>query len=185
MLALGRYCLFQEVASIFVFIVVGLSIIAITLFVLIIFDGFMKQEIHPTIKQTEFNCACGKSFTSMSVLGGKVHLDICAACHPFFTGKEKLLDIAGRIEKFKSRYERPPPVKPKPSPKQKLSAQSAREKLVIQPQPRATLKPRLVRRNKDSAVKPQANDKQASTKKAVPGTERKITTSKTTSIESV
>lgn len=67
----------------------------------------MKPEIHPEFKATKFSCACGNTFTAMSTIGGDVHTDICSACHPFFTGKEKLVDSAGRIEKFNRRYNRP------------------------------------------------------------------------------
>ncbi|HKI98544.1 MAG TPA: 50S ribosomal protein L31 [bacterium] len=68
----------------------------------------MKPEIHPEYKETSFTCACGNSFTAFSTMGGSVHMDICSACHPFFTGKEKLVDSAGRIEKFNRRYNRIP-----------------------------------------------------------------------------
>jgi large subunit ribosomal protein L31 len=66
----------------------------------------MKSNIHPEYKETTFNCACGESFIGNSTMGGSVHTDICSACHPFFTGKEKLVDTAGRIEKFNRRYKR-------------------------------------------------------------------------------
>lgn len=66
----------------------------------------MKPDIHPEYKETVFSCACGNTFTSRSTVGGHVHTDICSACHPFFTGKEKLIDSAGRIEKFNRRYNR-------------------------------------------------------------------------------
>jgi len=64
----------------------------------------MKEAIHPEYKETHFTCACGNKFTAMSVLGGEHHMEICSACHPFFTGKEKLVDTAGQIEKFNRRY---------------------------------------------------------------------------------
>lgn len=67
----------------------------------------MKPDIHPEFKETTFTCACGSSFKGFSTLGGDVHTDICSSCHPFFTGKEKLIDAAGRIEKFNRRYKRP------------------------------------------------------------------------------
>ena len=67
----------------------------------------MKAEIHPENKETTFVCACGNSFSNSSVLGDTVHVEICSNCHPFFTGKEKLIDSAGRIEKFNRRYNRP------------------------------------------------------------------------------
>jgi large subunit ribosomal protein L31 len=66
----------------------------------------MKPEIHPDTKPTKFTCACGNSFTAMSVIGDDRHVEICSACHPYFTGKEKLIDSAGRIEKFNRRYKR-------------------------------------------------------------------------------
>lgn len=69
-------------------------------------DKTMKAEIHPEYKETRFACACGESFTAMSTLGGSVRVDICSKCHPFFTGKAKLVDTAGRIDKFNRRYGR-------------------------------------------------------------------------------
>lgn len=66
----------------------------------------MKAEIHPQYQETKYSCACGHSFKAMSTTGGEVHSDICSDCHPFFTGKEKLVDTAGRIEKFNRRYKR-------------------------------------------------------------------------------
>jgi len=67
----------------------------------------MRPDIHPDYKETTFTCACGEKFKGNSTMGGDVHMDICSACHPFFTGKEKLMDSAGRIEKFNRRYNRP------------------------------------------------------------------------------
>ncbi|MCZ6748929.1 MAG: 50S ribosomal protein L31 [SAR324 cluster bacterium] len=64
----------------------------------------MKPDIHPEFKETTFRCACGNTFTAMSTLGGEHRMEICSNCHPFFTGKEKLIDTAGRIEKFRRRY---------------------------------------------------------------------------------
>jgi large subunit ribosomal protein L31 len=69
----------------------------------------MKADTHPEFKETTFTCACGSSFKAMSTMGGNVHTDICSACHPFFTGKERLMDTAGRIEKFNRRYKRTQP----------------------------------------------------------------------------
>lgn len=66
----------------------------------------MKEGIHPEFTETTFTCACGNTFKSMSTVGGEVHTDVCAQCHPFFTGKERLVDTAGRIEKFNRRYKR-------------------------------------------------------------------------------
>ncbi len=63
----------------------------------------MKQGIHPDYKQVEVSCACGNRFMSGSVVD-KIHVEICSACHPFFTGKQKLVDTAGRIERFQRKY---------------------------------------------------------------------------------
>ena len=64
----------------------------------------MKPEIHPKTSKTIFSCACGNKITVLSTLGGTHTVEICSNCHPFYTGKEKLVDTAGRIEKFKRRY---------------------------------------------------------------------------------
>lgn len=64
----------------------------------------MKADIHP--EYTEFNvtCSCGNSFTSRSTLGQDLHIDVCSACHPFYTGRQKLVDTAGRVDKFRRKY---------------------------------------------------------------------------------
>ena len=66
----------------------------------------MKAEIHPKYEKTTFICACGNKIETNSTLGGESHVEICASCHPFFTGKQKLVDTAGRIDKFNRRYNR-------------------------------------------------------------------------------
>ncbi|NLF40842.1 50S ribosomal protein L31 [bacterium] len=63
----------------------------------------MKEGIHPKYAPTVIKCACGATYTVGSV-SKDIHVGICAACHPFFTGKQKLLDTAGRVEKFNKRY---------------------------------------------------------------------------------
>ncbi len=63
----------------------------------------MKSDIHPEYKQIKASCACGAEFELGSV-ADEMKVEICSACHPFFTGKQKLVDTAGRIEKFKKRY---------------------------------------------------------------------------------
>ena len=63
----------------------------------------MKSGIHPKYVISTVTCACGNSFVTRSVRP-EIKLDICAACHPFFTGKQKLLDTAGRVEKFQKRF---------------------------------------------------------------------------------
>ena len=63
----------------------------------------MKAGIHPDYKPAKVLCACGSVIETRSVRGD-FHVDICSQCHPFFTGKQKIMDTAGRIEKFKTRY---------------------------------------------------------------------------------
>ncbi len=63
----------------------------------------MKEKIHPEIKDVKAACACGESFTTRSTQDS-IHVDICSQCHPFFTGKQKLVDAEGRVEKFKKKY---------------------------------------------------------------------------------
>lgn len=63
----------------------------------------MKKDIHPKYNTINATCACGSSFEIGSVLP-ELNVEICSACHPFFTGKQKLIDTAGRIEKFRRRY---------------------------------------------------------------------------------
>ncbi len=63
----------------------------------------MKKGIHPKYAETVVKCGCGNSFTTRST-NPEMKVDICSACHPFFTGKLKYIDTAGRIEKFKSKF---------------------------------------------------------------------------------
>ena len=64
----------------------------------------MKAEIHPAYDLVTVNCACGSSFQTRSTHKGNIHVEICSSCHPFFTGKQKLVDTAGRVERFRKRY---------------------------------------------------------------------------------
>ncbi len=63
----------------------------------------MKEGIHPTLHEVKIQCSCGTIIDSIST-ESKVHVEVCSACHPFYTGKQKLMDTAGRIEKFAQRY---------------------------------------------------------------------------------
>ena len=63
----------------------------------------MKSGIHPEFKQTKVSCACGAEFKVGSTRED-IHVEICSQCHPFFTGKQKLVDTAGRIERFRRKY---------------------------------------------------------------------------------
>ncbi len=63
----------------------------------------MKQGIHPKYKKATVTCACGNTFETRSTKGN-MQVDICNLCHPFYTGKQKILDTAGRVEKFNKKY---------------------------------------------------------------------------------
>lgn len=63
----------------------------------------MKKGIHPKYYLATVSCACGNTFQTGST-SESLHVDICSACHPYFTGKQKLMDTAGRIERFKKKY---------------------------------------------------------------------------------
>ena len=64
----------------------------------------MKADIHPEYKEIKVTCSCGNSFTTRSTVGHDLQIEVCAACHPFYTGTQKLLDTAGRVEKFRQKY---------------------------------------------------------------------------------
>lgn len=63
----------------------------------------MKAGIHPDYKEAKVVCACGETFVTKST-HPVIHVDICSKCHPFFTGKQKLVDAEGRVQKFKRKY---------------------------------------------------------------------------------
>lgn len=63
----------------------------------------MKQEIHPAFGEAVVRCACGETFTTGSVKD-ELKVEICSKCHPFYTGKQKLVDSGGRVDRFKKRY---------------------------------------------------------------------------------
>ena len=63
----------------------------------------MKEGIHPAYKEVDVRCACGNMFKTRSTKP-ELHLEICSACHPFFTGRQKLIDTEGRVERFTKRF---------------------------------------------------------------------------------
>jgi len=67
----------------------------------------MKKGIHPTYKRATITCICGNSFETRSTIGD-LKVEICSQCHPFFTGKQKLVDSAGRVERFQKKYAKKP-----------------------------------------------------------------------------
>ena len=65
----------------------------------------MKPDIHPDYQETQVVCSCGNSFTTRSTAtNGVIHAEVCAQCHPFYTGKQKIMDVGGRVDKFEKRY---------------------------------------------------------------------------------
>jgi large subunit ribosomal protein L31 len=64
----------------------------------------VKPEIHPKYVKVMVKCACGNEFETRSTIGKSLSIDICSACHPFFTGRQKLMDTAGRIDRFRRKY---------------------------------------------------------------------------------
>ena len=66
----------------------------------------MKADIHPDYSDIKVICSRGNSFETQSTLGKELHVEICSACHPFYTGQQKLMDTAGRVDKFRKRYSR-------------------------------------------------------------------------------
>ncbi len=66
----------------------------------------MKKGIHPKLNLITISCSCGNKFQTMSTKDGDYSVEICSACHPFYSGKQKIVDTAGRIEKFKQKYKK-------------------------------------------------------------------------------
>ncbi|GAA2092378.1 hypothetical protein GCM10009725_31520 [Aeromicrobium tamlense] len=68
-------------------------------------EDIMKKDIHPAYVETQVTCTCGNSFTTRSTATeGTLRADVCSACHPFYTGKQKILDTGGRVARFEKRY---------------------------------------------------------------------------------
>ena len=64
----------------------------------------MKADIHPKYDEVNVACSCGNAFVTRSTLGRDLNVEVCSSCHPFYTGKQKILDSAGQVDKFKRRY---------------------------------------------------------------------------------
>jgi len=64
----------------------------------------MKAEIHPAYSNIKVTCSCGNEFTTRSTLGEDLLIEVCSACHPFYTGKQKIIDSGGRVDKFRRKY---------------------------------------------------------------------------------
>ena len=66
----------------------------------------MNQNIHPNYQPIQVVCSCGEAFQTASTVGRDLSIEVCSKCHPFYTGKQKIVDTAGRVEKFKERFRR-------------------------------------------------------------------------------
>lgn len=64
----------------------------------------MKADIHPNYSNVTATCSCGATVETRSTLGKDLHIDVCSQCHPFYTGKQKVLDAGGRVDRFKKRF---------------------------------------------------------------------------------
>ena len=64
----------------------------------------MKPDLHPNYRKLTVVCACGNSFETRST-SSSIHVEVCAQCHPYFTGKQRLMDTAGRVDRFRKRYQ--------------------------------------------------------------------------------
>ncbi|MCX7184264.1 MAG: 50S ribosomal protein L31 [Nitrosomonadaceae bacterium] len=64
----------------------------------------MKAEIHPSYQEIAVTCSCGNTFQTRSTMSKPLHVEVCSNCHPFYTGKQKIVDTAGRVEKFRQKY---------------------------------------------------------------------------------
>jgi large subunit ribosomal protein L31 len=73
-------------------------------FRLVLKDSAMKTAIHPEYKEINVTCSCGSTFKTRSTMGKDLHVEVCSSCHPFYTGKQKIVDTAGRVEKFRQKY---------------------------------------------------------------------------------
>ena len=67
----------------------------------------MKADVHPKYSDIKVVCSCGNTFTTRSTMGGdELHVEVCSTCHPFYTGQQKLMDTAGRVDQFRKRFRR-------------------------------------------------------------------------------
>ena len=72
----------------------------------------MKAKIHPQYREINVTCSCGNTWTTRSTMLKDLHIEVCSACHPFYTGKQKIVDTAGRVEKFRQKYATKPAAAP-------------------------------------------------------------------------
>lgn len=112
----------------------------------------MRENLHPAYPNAQVKCACGAAWETRST-SGDMHLDICSSCHPFYTGKQKLMDTQGRIDRFNKRYANTP----KPADKPKVEDMpKAEPKAAKAP---ASDKPKKPKSDKPAAEKPAVEKK--------------------------
>lgn len=76
----------------------------------------MKKEIHPALHAISVVCSCGNKIETRSTLDSKtIRIEVCSNCHPFYTGKQKIVDTGGRVDRFKRRFQKPSDQSPEPS----------------------------------------------------------------------
>jgi large subunit ribosomal protein L31 len=87
----------------------------------------MKAGIHPEYKQITVTCTCGNKFETRSTIGQDLQVEVCSNCHPFYTGKQKIVDTGGRVDKFRKKYAAKPeaPAKPEAAGKAESAAKPA------------------------------------------------------------
>ena len=86
----------------------------------------MKKDIHPKYEESTVHCSCGNTFTTRSTKPD-LHVELCSQCHPFYTGKQKLVDSGGRVERFKKRMDkRSEPVRSEPAKAAPVKAEAAK-----------------------------------------------------------
>jgi large subunit ribosomal protein L31 len=120
----------------------------------------MKEGIHPEYKPAKILCACGTEISTRST-AGDFHIEICSSCHPFFTGKQKIMDTAGRIERFKNRYAVKPDAAPAPPSKKaaEAAAKPVAKKAEAPKENRAAKRAKSVKPKKaEAAAKPEAGE---------------------------
>ncbi len=108
----------------------------------------MRENIHPAYPTAKVHCACGATWETRST-HGDLHLDICSNCHPFFTGKQKLLDTQGRIDRFRKKYANAPATPPKKKAAAKAEKPAAEKKAA----PKKEKKAKAERSDKEPAAK--------------------------------
>jgi large subunit ribosomal protein L31 len=89
-------------------------------------EDSMKTGIHPNYGDIQVTCSCGNTFTTRSTVVKPLHVEVCSSCHPFYTGKQKVMDTAGRIDKFRQRYAAKPPAPAKPAAEKPAAAKTAK-----------------------------------------------------------